>query len=105
MDSQEALRLVTEGLRDAVGADCGLGKKVKFDFGQDGVVVIDASVTPNVVDNVDRPTDCTLKQSIEDFALMSEGKLDSTLAFMSGRLKIEGDMGLAMRIDQAMKTP
>ena len=103
MDRQEALRLVTDGLKAAVGTDCGLGKKVKFDFGQDGVVLIDATVSPNVVDNVDRPADCTLKQSIEDFALMSEGKLDSTQAFMSGRLKIDGDMGLAMRLDTVLK--
>jgi putative sterol carrier protein len=34
---------------------------------------------------------------------MSEGKLNSTQAFMSGRLKIHGDMGLAMKIDGALK--
>jgi 20S proteasome alpha/beta subunit len=61
MEREEALRLVTEGLRAAVGVDCGLGKTVKFDFGGVGVVVIDARVRPNIVDNVDRPADCTLE--------------------------------------------
>lgn len=98
----EALRLVTEGLRDAVGTDCGLGKVVKFDFGEDGVVVIDAARVPNLVDNVDRPADCTLVQSIADFVLMSEGRLNAVTAMVTGRLKIAGDMALAMRLDSAL---
>lgn len=101
----EALHLVTEGLRTAVGGDCGLGKVIKFDFGEEGVVVIDATVSPNVVHNEAATADCTLKQSIEDFAAMTEGQLDATTAYMSGRLKIEGDMSLAMRLDEVLKRP
>jgi putative sterol carrier protein len=33
---------------------------------------------------------------------MSEGRLGSAQAMMTGRLKIEGDMGLAMRLDSAL---
>lgn len=99
----EALRMVTEGLAAAVGEDCGLGKVVKFDFGQDGVVVIDATVKPNRVHNNASVADCTLTQTIEDFAAMTDGSLAATSAFMSGRLKIEGDMSLAMRLDEALK--
>lgn len=103
MEDSEGLQLVTEGMRAAVGEDCGLGAVVKFDFGADGVVVINATVVPNEVTNIDQPAACTLQQSLEDFALMTDGKLDSTQAFMSGRLKILGDLGLAMRIDGALK--
>ena len=102
MESAEGLRLVTEGMLAAVGEDCGLGAVVKFDFGADGVVVIDATVIPNEVTNIDKPAACTLQQSMEDFELMNDGKLDSTQAFMSGRLKVLGDMGLALRIDGAL---
>lgn len=98
------LNEVTSGVARVVGRDCGLGKSVKFDFGADGVVFIDARSVPNVVDNIDRPADCTLKQSIADFLLMSEGKLDSTIAFLRGRLKIEGDLGIAMRLDSVLKS-
>ena len=100
--TSDALAQVTAGLREAVGEDCGLGAVVKFDFGPDGVVVIDAVSVPNIVDNDDRPAQCTLKQSIADFAAMSEGTLNSTQAVMTGRLRIEGDMGLAMRLDGAL---
>ena len=36
--------------------------------------------------------------SLENFMLMAEGKLDGTMAFMSGKLKIQGDMGIAMKL-------
>jgi len=45
----------------------------------------------------------TLTLSDEDFALMFTGKLDSQTAFMQGRLKISGDMGLAMRLGELTK--
>uniref|UniRef100_A0A8C2I2L8 Hydroxysteroid dehydrogenase-like protein 2 n=1 Tax=Cyprinus carpio TaxID=7962 RepID=A0A8C2I2L8_CYPCA len=37
-----------------------------------------------------------------DFIKMFEGKLKPTVAFMSGKLKIKGDMGLAMKLDKMM---
>jgi putative sterol carrier protein len=36
--------------------------------------------------------------SIENFMEMAEGKLDGTAAFMSGKLKIQGDMSIAMKL-------
>lgn len=99
----EALAEITTELARMVGSDCGLGKKVKFDFGSAGVVMIDATSVPNVVSNADEAADCTLRQTLEDFALMSEGKLDSTAAYMEGRLTIDGDMDIAMQLDNVLK--
>ena len=102
MESAEGLRLVTEGMLVAVGEDYELGGVVKFDFGTDGFVVIDATVLPNEVTHIGKPAACTLQQSLEDFELINEVKLDSTQALMSGRLKVIGDMGLAIGIDGAL---
>ena len=38
----------------------------------------------------------------EDFNRMFKGKLKPTLAFMSGKLKIKGDMGMAMKLEKLM---
>ena len=46
----------------------------------------------------------TLTLSDEDFALLFTGKLDSQTAFMQGRLKISGDMGLAMKLGELTKS-
>jgi hypothetical protein len=42
-----SLAEITEGMRTRVGASAGLKKSVKFDFGDDGVVRIDDSVSPD----------------------------------------------------------
>jgi putative sterol carrier protein len=75
-----------------------LGSILKFDFGTDGILVLDATQVPNVVSNDEADAACTMIISIENFMEMAEGKLDGTMAFMSGKLKIEGDMGVAMKL-------
>jgi putative sterol carrier protein len=93
-----SLQQITEGMRERVGEDTGLGAKIKFDFGDDGVVLLDASQVPNVVSNDDVDADCTLKIAMSDFIAMTQGELDGATAFMMGKLQVEGDMGLAMRL-------
>ena len=88
------LQDITEQLQKAVGADSGLGKTLKFDFKGDGFIFVDGgSVT-----NEDKPADCTIVISKDDFESMAEGKLDPTMAFMQGKLKITGDMSVAMKL-------
>ena len=89
---------ITQGMRDRVGANAGLNKSVKFDFNDDGVVRIDDSVEPAVVDNQDLPADCTVKVSKEDFEKIASGDMNAQMAFMQGKLKIEGDMSVAMQL-------
>ena len=93
-----SLEAVTAGLIEKVGEDCRLGAKLKFDFGDDCVIVLDATQVPNTVSNEDSDAQCTMALSIENFMEMAEGKLDGTAAFMSGKLKIQGDMGIAMKL-------
>ena len=97
------LELVTIGLRENVGKDCGLGASVKWDFGDGTYLLLDAGQVPNVVSNEDAEADCTLKISLDDFIAMTQGELDGTSAFMSGKLKIEGDMGIAMKLQGVLK--
>lgn len=40
----------------------------------------------------------TILMTADDFKQMIGGQLNPTAAFMSGKLKIKGDMGLAMRL-------
>ena len=46
----------------------------------------------------DGEADCTMTASAETFQSILDGDLDPTTAFMSGRLTVDGDMGLAMRL-------
>ena len=93
-----SLEQLTDGVRERVGEDCGLGASVKWDFGDGTFLMLDATQVPNVISNDDNDADCTLKISLDDFTAMTAGELDGTTAFMTGKLKIEGDMGIAMKL-------
>jgi putative sterol carrier protein len=94
---------ITQELRTAAETDTGLGKRIKFDFGSSGVVHLDATTVPNVVSNADEDADCTLAMSLEDYGRMANGELNSSVAFMTGKLKVTGDMALAMKLDSLIK--
>lgn len=52
---------------------------------------------------VERP-DMTLMLSDLDWLAIAEGKLDPMKAFMSGKVKVSGDMMLAMKMNQIFPT-
>ena len=47
---------------------------------------------------------CTMAMDSDDFAKMFRGELNSMQAFMSGRLKIKGDMAQALKLEKLTKT-
>jgi putative sterol carrier protein len=72
------------------------GKRVKLDFGGDGAIMLDGQA--NQVTEEDGAADTTIKVSWEDWQAMAAGQLDGMTAFMTGKLKVEGDMGNAMQL-------
>jgi putative sterol carrier protein len=91
------LQDITDKIRTAVGADSGLGKSLKFDLKDDGVIHIDGGA----VTNEDRPADLTLTMSKDDLLDIAAGRLDPTAAVMGGRIKLS-DMMLAMSLQPKM---
>ncbi len=45
---------------------------------------------------------CTVAATDRDFLNIVNGKLNPQMAFMSGKLKIQGDMGAAMKLQQIL---
>ena len=72
------------------------GKRVKLDFGDEGVVMLDGIA--NAVTEEDGDADTTIKVAWSDWEDMAAGKLDGMTAFMQGKLRVEGDMGNAMQL-------
>ncbi len=97
------LETITQKIASAVGENSGLGKVVKFDFGSDGKILIDAAKVPNVVSNEDGAADTTIQISIDDLKAMAAGSLDPMMAFMTGKMKVQGDMGLAQKLAPLLK--
>ena len=101
MTLDEIAKMISDGLGDD---DSGVGKKVKMDFGDDGCVHIDMTAAPHTGTTEDADADFTMKVSLEDYGKMLAGELDGQMAFMTGKLKLEGDMGAAMAFGQYMQS-
>ena len=97
-----SLQSATETIKSRVGDDAGLGATLKFDTGADGVIFIDGRSKPNTVSNDNRDADCTVGLTLSDLEAMLAGDLAPTTAFMSGKLRVEGDMGVAMKLQSLM---
>jgi putative sterol carrier protein len=96
--SAQVQEIITQ-LGTAIGDNSGLGGTLKFDFGEPGSVLIDGKSTPNTVSDGDgKSADCTISVTLETFEKMVKGELDGTSAFMQGKLRVAGDMGLAMKL-------
>jgi putative sterol carrier protein len=96
------LNAATKVLREKVGSDSGLGTTLKFDCGSEGVVLIHGAVVPNVVSNDDGEADCTIALSMDTLGRLLLRELDPTTAFMMGKLKVSGDMSVAMRLQHLL---
>ena len=82
------------------GKTAGLNNAYVFDIEGAGtwtVKVADGGVT---VDEGDTGGDCTIATSVETFEKVVKGEQNPTAAYMSGKLKIKGDMGAAMKLQK-----
>lgn len=93
---------LTKGMEDKLSGGASLATTVKFDFGDDGIISLDTKASPPVVNNDDIDADCTVIVSMDDFKEIVAGNLNAQMAFMTGKLKIEGDMGIAMQLGQIL---
>lgn len=72
----------------------GFSGTAKFVVEGEGAVMLDASGARAGDDDAD----VTMTASLETFRAIFEGDMNPTMAFMTGKLKIDGSMGKAMAL-------
>ncbi|KIN60433.1 Sterol carrier family protein [Sulfitobacter noctilucae] len=85
----EAVAALNEKL---AGAD--FDGTAKFDIEGEGAVMIDSAGARAA----DDPADVTLSADADTFKEILDGETNPTSAFMTGKLKVDGDMGMAMKL-------
>lgn len=82
-----------KALSEKIG-DTAFDSSVRFEIEGEGSVRIDESG----VSADDSDAEVTLTADAETFEGIMSGDVNPTAAFMSGKLKVDGDMGVAMKL-------
>ena len=93
----EAATKITEHKEKAAA----IGAVYKFVLAGDGggTWVMNLKDNPGVTEG-EGDAACTIKMAANDYVDMLEGRANGQQLFFSGKLKIEGDMGLAMKLQK-----
>lgn len=91
------LDTILEQIRQKAEKADTLGNSLKFDFG-DNQLYIDGTGAINQVSTEDKDAACLVETSFEDFLALTKGELNPMGAVMSGKVKIKGDMSVAMKL-------
>jgi len=80
------LQDIADGIQQGLNGKSFNGS-LKFDCGEDGVIVL----ADNIASTTDRDTDCTIRISRQNLTKL-----------LTGKLKVSGDMGVAMKLGQLL---
>jgi putative sterol carrier protein len=94
---------LTSAIRSKAALTPRLGYRVKFDIVGEGAILWDGTGDQPDITNEDGSADTTISISGDDLSKLMRGELNPTLAYMTGRLKVDGSLGVAMKINQMLE--
>ena len=92
---------VLEGIQAKAASASPIGNTLKFKL-DDTIVYIDGTGDANVVTDEDKDADCAVSMTKDNFMALVKGDLNPMMAFMSGKIKVSGDMGVAMKLQSLL---
>lgn len=92
----DIINSAVEALTEKVSG--GFDAVAKFVIEDEGAIMLDE----NGARAADEEADVTLTASADVFQGILSGDTNPTMAFMSGKLKVDGNMGLAMKLAGAL---
>lgn len=108
-DTEAAVKQIFDNMPSSLNESAaqGMDATIQYDLTGDGggkhyTVIKDGACTVHE-GAADSPT-MTVTMDANDFVAMTNGELDGMSAFMSGKLRVAGDMGLAMKLQSLFKT-
>ena len=110
MATTEEIKAIFDAMPASLNADAakGMNAVIQFNLSGDGggnynVTIKDGAAA--IAEGAHASPNMTMTMAAQDYIDMITGKLNGQMAFMSGKLKIAGDMGLAMKMQSLFKRP
>jgi len=110
MATADDVKAIFDAMPTQLNADAakGMNSTIQFKLSGDGggdyyVEIKDGAAT--VSPGVHASPNMTMSLAASDYVDLIGGKLNGQMAFMSGKLKIAGDMGMAMKMQTLFKRP
>ncbi len=97
-DKEERLQAVTQRFGAAIAAAERQQGRIKYQCHEGGVISVDWANDPTRVSNEDGEADCTVELSLDTLEAMTNGNLAPSAAFARGKLRLIGDLSIAMRM-------
>lgn len=93
-----SLETATDKIRARLPELAALDARVKFVIEDEGTILVDATTAPPTLSHVDDDAVCTVRLSEEKLQKLLTGELSPTLAYTLGQIKVEGSLGVAMKL-------
>lgn len=89
---------LTARIAKAAAGKKGFGKAIALDMGDEGAIRLNGYGETVEVDNQVEPADCTISLTPKTLEKLMAGSLSAPYAFMTGKVKIKGEMVLATEL-------
>ena len=96
-----AFDTILSAIQERAAQRPALGNSLKFDLG-DKQIFINGKGAANEVSTENAAADCTIRISEENFSALINGDLNPMGAFMSGKIKVDGDMSVALKLQSLL---
>lgn len=92
------LEKITRRIEQLIEGRDPFGFDIRFDLGETGNIFVAGRESPIRVLNSAGAADTVFKVSAENLCAMLDGDLAPMSAYVTGKLKVEGDIGRAMQL-------
>ena len=97
-DAKEVFSEIENRIKSKADKAAGLNATYQFDLSGESWTLRIADGAPSITPGAAQNPDTTMIASTEDWMNIATGKLNPVAAFMQQKLKVKGDMGMAMKL-------
>lgn len=102
-DGSLTIEELTQHVKARMPSDLEVPATIKIWIeGQPTPLYVDGTTAPPRVSNRDAPADCTIRVKAQALRQLINGQLTPLNAYMTGKLKVEGNMALALNLQRIL---